>query len=74
MLQDVCHWVSVSCVFVNIVVRSFIWGAFSSKNYVLNLSIFAFGMGFNSLNGFIVGGGVGRARSVFGGICRVTGE
>ena len=55
-------------------VSSFIWSAFSSKNSVLNFSIFVCGMGFSILVGLFIVGGVHRAINVFGGICRVTGE
>jgi hypothetical protein len=55
-------------------VSSFICSAFSSKNSVLKVSIFSCGMGFNILGGLsIVGVGL-RANSVFGGMCRITGE
>ena len=55
-------------------VSSFIWSAFSSKNFILNLSIFICGIGFNILGGLSSIGGMQRASSVFGGICSVTGE
>ena len=55
-------------------VNSFIWSVFSSKNSVLNWSMFACGIGFNILGGLSsVGVGL-RAINVFGGICSVTGE
>ena len=53
---------------------SFIWSAFSTKNYVLHFSMFTCGIGFNILGGLSVVGGIQRASSVFGGICSVTGE
>ena len=55
-------------------VSSFIWSAFSSKNFVLKFSIFACGIGFNILRGLSVIAGIHRAISVFFGICSVTGE
>ena len=65
---------SVKCSFDSIVVSSFIWGEFSSKNNILSLSMFSFGMGFRILGGWFVFCCVGRASSVLGGICSVTGE
>ena len=53
---------------------SLIWRAFSSKNYVLNFSMFASGMGFRILVVCFFGIGMGRATSMFGGMCRGTGE
>ena len=73
-LQDVCHWLLVNCSFISIVVSSLIWSEFSSKNSVLKFSMLSCGMGFRILGGLFVFGCVGRANSVFGGICRVTGE
>jgi hypothetical protein len=58
----------------NVFVSSFNCGAFSSKNSVLNFSIFVRGMGFRILGGLSVVGGSHRASSVFGGMCSVTGE
>jgi hypothetical protein len=55
-------------------VSSLTWSAFSSKNYVLNLSIFVCGMGFSVLGVLAIVGGVQRASSVFGGMWSVTGE
>ena len=67
-----CSFVSWSC--VRVFVSSFNCSAFSSKNSVLNFSIFACGMGFKVLGGLSVVGGRHRASSVFGGMCSVTGE
>ena len=55
-------------------VSSFICSAFSSKNYVLKISIFSCGMGFRILGGLSIFGVKLRASRVFGGMCRVTGE
>ena len=73
-VQDDCHWSFVSWLFLNVFVSSLIWSAFSSKNYVLNFSIFVCGIGFNILVGLSAIGGILRASSVFGGMCSVTGE
>ena len=65
----------VSCSCISVLVRSFIWRAFSSKKFVLNCSMFSFGMGFRILGGsLLICDGVCLASSVFGGICSVTGE
>ena len=53
----VCHCSLVSWFFIKVFVSSFNSGAFSSKNYVLNLSIFVYGMGFKILGGLAVVGG-----------------
>ena len=37
-VQDACHRLSVKCSFINIVVSSFIWREFSSKNNILACS------------------------------------
>ena len=74
IIHVVCHCSLVSWFFIKILVSSFSSGAFSSKNSVLNLSIFICGMGFKILGGFSVVGGISRAISVFGGICSVIGE
>jgi hypothetical protein len=55
-------------------VSSFIWSAFSSKNYVLNFPIFVCGIGFNIIGGLSIVGGIQRASSVFGGMWSVIGE
>ena len=55
-------------------VSSFIWSAFSSKNFVLKFSMLACGMGLSILGGLSVIGDITRASSVFGGICSITGE
>ena len=55
-------------------VRSLIWVAFSSKNSVLNFSIFVGGMGLSILGVLSVAGGMQRAIRVLGGMCSVTGE
>ena len=73
-MQDACHWSGVKCSFVNIVVSSFIWREFSSKNIVLSFSMVSCGMGFRILGGLFILGCVGRPRSVLGGICSMTGE
>ena len=44
------------------------------KKYVLNFSIFSSRMGFRILSVFFIGVGVGRANSMFGGICSVISE
>jgi hypothetical protein len=74
LIQDVCHWLSVNCSFISIVVSSFIWREFFSKNNILSFSILSGGMGFRILGGLFIFGSVGRANSVLGGICSVTGE
>jgi hypothetical protein len=73
-VQDVCHCAVVIWLLFNVFVSSFIWSAFSSKKIVLNISIFVCGMGFSSLGGLSVVGGIQRASSVFGGICSIIGE
>ena len=73
-MQDVCHWLSVRCSFINIKVSSSIWREFSSNNIILNFSMLSCGMGFRILGGLFIFGCVGRAKSVLGGICSVTGE
>jgi hypothetical protein len=73
-VQAVCHWLSVSWLFLNMLLSSFIFSAFSSKNYVLKVLIFLCGMGFNILGGLSIVGVILRASSVLGGMCRVTGE
>ena len=73
-MQDVCHCSFIIWLLFNVFVSSFIWNAFSSKKFVLNISIFACGMEFSSLGGFSVVGGIQRASSVFGSIYSVTGE
>ena len=55
-------------------VSSLICSAFSSKNVVLNVSMFSCGMGFSILGGLSIVGGVQRVNSVFGGMCSVIGE
>ena len=55
-------------------VSSFICSAFSSKIFVLKVSIFSCGMGFSILGGLFIVGVILRASNVFGGMCRVTGE
>ena len=55
-------------------VSSFIWREFSSKNSILSFSMLSCGMGFRILGGFCIFGCVGRAMSVLGGICSITGE
>ena len=74
IVHVVCHCSLVSWVLIKVLVSSFNSGAFSSKNYVLNRSIFFSGMGFRILGGFTVVGGRPRASNVFGGMCNVTGE
>ena len=73
-MQDVCHWVLARWLFNRSVLRLLIWSAFSSKNFVLNFSMFASGMGLSSLAVCCFGIGVGLASSTLGGMCRVTGE
>ena len=73
-IQVVCHWLSVSWLFFTMLVSSFICSAFSSKNFVLKVSIFSCGMGFNILGGLSIVGVILRASSVLGGMCRVTRE
>ena len=55
-------------------VSSFMCRAFSSKNSVLNCSMFSGGIGFNILEGLSVVVGRLRAINVLCGIFRVTGE
>ena len=74
IVHDECHWLSVSWLCCSVLVSSLICSVFSSKNSVLNFSMFACGMGFNILGGLSVVGGVSRAIRVFGGMCSVTGE
>ena len=64
----------VSWSFNSVLVSSLIWVAFSSKNSVLNFSIFAWGMGFSILGVLSVAGGMQRAIKVLGGMWSVTGE
>ena len=64
----------VRCSFDSNMLRLVIWRAFSSKNSILNFSMFASGMGFKVLVVGCFGVGVGLATSTFGGMCRVTGE
>ena len=64
----------VSWFFSSVLVSSLIWVAFSSKNSVLNFSIFVWGMGFSILGVVFVVGGMQRAIKVLGGMCSVTGE
>ena len=73
-VQVSCHWMFVSWLFFTMLVSSFICSAFSSKNYVLKVSIFSCGMGFNILGGLSSVGVILQAINVFGGMCRVTGE
>ena len=68
------HCSFVICSLFSVCVSSFIWSAFSSKNFVLNLSIFICGIGFKIRGGLSVAIGISRASSVFGGTCSVTGE
>ena len=68
-VQEDCHWS-----FFSVFVSSFICSAFSSKNSVLNISMFVWGIGFSILGGLFVVGGIQRAISVFDGMCSVTGE
>ena len=74
MVQDICHWSVVNCSFFSIVVSSFIWREFSSKNSILSFSMLFCGMGFSILGGLCTLICVGRARSVLGGIFSMTGE
>ena len=63
----------VGC-FFTMLVSSFICSAFSSKKFVLKVSIFSCGMGFNILGGLSIVGVILHAINVFGDMCRVTGE
>ena len=74
VIHNVCHWLSVSWSFISVLVILFIWSAFSSKNFVLKISMFACGMGFSILGVLFVVGGMQRAIKMLGGMCRVTGE
>lgn len=74
VVHAVCHWSLLRWLFVSKVVSSFIWSVLVSKNFVVKLSRFSWGMGFRSLCGFGVGCGIGRVSSLFGGICNETGE
>ena len=68
------HCSSVIWLFASVFVSSLIWSEFSSKNSVLNFSIFSCGMGFRILVGLSVIVGMYRAISVFCGMCSDTGE
>ena len=70
----VCHWLFVSWLFRSVLVISFIWSVFSSKNSIWKFSMFSCGMGFKILSALLVVGGVWRASRMFGGMCSVTGE
>ena len=74
IVHVVSHCSLVSWFCFKVLVSSFSCGAFSSKNSVLNFSIFVLGMGFRILGGLSVVAGRHRASSVFGGMCSVTGE
>ena len=66
-VHNVRHWLLVNCSFVSILVSSFIWSAFSSKNFVLNFLMFSCGIGFRIFFClFVVGGGWWASRA-FGG-------
>ena len=54
-------------------VRQFICAAFSSKNVMLNFSMFSGGMGFSILVGDVLVDGGGLAIRVLWGICSATG-
>ena len=73
-VQDICHSVFVIRSFINVFVSSLIWSEFSSKNSVLNFSIFVGGMGFKILGGLSIVGVICRANSVLGGMCNDIGE
>ena len=73
-VQEECHWSFVIWSFFSVFVSSFICSAFSSKNSVLNISMFVWGIGFSILGGLFVVGGIQRAISVFDGMCSVTRE
>ena len=60
--------------FSSVLVSSLIWVAFSSKNSVLNFSIFMWGIGLSILGVLFVAGGIQRAIKVLGGMCSNTGE
>jgi len=55
------------------VVRPFICAEFSSKNVILNFSMFSSGIGFNILVGDVSVRGAGLAIRVLWGICNITG-
>ena len=74
IVHVVSHCSLVSWFWLKVIVSSFSCGAFSSKNSVLNFSIFVCGMGFRILRGLSVVGGNILASSVFGGMCSVIGE
>lgn len=59
MVHAVCHWLSDNWSCISIVLRSLMGIEFSSKNYVLSLSILSCGMGFSILGGFAAGCGGG---------------
>ena len=73
-IHVVCHCSLVSWFCVRMFVSSFNCNAFSSKNSVLNFSIFSCGIGFKVLGGLSVVSGRHRASNVFDGMCSVTGE
>ena len=73
-MQAICHWSFVSWSVFSVFVSSFMWSAFSSKYFVLNFSMLAWGMGLSIRGGLSVIVGISRASNVFGGICSVTGE
>ena len=54
-------------------VRAFIRAEFSSKNVMLNFSMFSGGIGFSILVGEVFVGDEGLAISVLCGICSMTG-
>ena len=55
LVHAVCHWFCVSWFCVSRVVKSFSSIAFSSKNFVLKLSMFSWGMGFSILTFWFIG-------------------
>ena len=72
--QACAHWSELKCSWCSSsVVRVFICVEFSSKNVVLNLSMFSGGIGFSILVGEVFVGGGGLAISVLCGICSTTG-
>lgn len=69
-----CHCSGVDWLFnCRSVVRFFNCIEFSSKNFVLNFSIFSVGIGFNICGGLFSKGGGGRANRLLRRMCRYIG-
>ena len=74
VVQASVHWSGLKCCWYSSnVVRAFICVEFSSKNVMLNFSMFSGGIGFSILVVEVFVGGRGLAISVLRGICSTTG-